>query len=243
MSATMNKRLLATIQCPDQPGLVAAIASTIHHLGGNIIDSDHHTDPAADWFVMRVESVFPDQGAMSGALRTALQPIAERYRMIVDACHKEYRPRVAILVSKQDHCLVDLLQRQRRHELAMDLVGIVSNHETCMEWARMFDVPYHYCPVTPDRKSAQERQIVGLLLEHKADLVIMARYMQILSAEFLTKVTSPVINIHHSFLPAFVGAKPYHQAYERGVKLIGATPIMPRPSSMKDRSLHRPPPE
>jgi formyltetrahydrofolate deformylase len=218
-----RSRIIATIQCPDQPGLVAAIASTIHHLGGNIVDSDHHTDSDADWFVMRIESVFPDSTQMPQALRTAMGLIADRYRMAIEVYAAAERPRVAVLVSKLDHCLVDLLQRQRRDELPMEIALIISNHEVCRRWADMFGIPYHLCPTSPDMRTAQERQVVAILLDHKVDLVILARYMQILSAEFLTQVGCPVMNIHHSFLPAFVGANPYRQAYARGVKVIGAT--------------------
>ena len=135
----------------------------------------------------------------------------------------EHRLRVAILVSKQDHCLVDLLQRQRRGELAIDIPVILSNHETCAMWADLFDIPFQVFPVTKETKREQEQQVLATLKRDRAELVIMARYMQILSAEFLISVGCPVLNIHHSFLPAFMGANPYRQAYERGVKLIGAT--------------------
>jgi formyltetrahydrofolate deformylase len=223
MLTAPSTSIIATIQCPDQPGLVAAIASTIHHLGGNIIDSDHHTDPDADWFTMRIESVFQETAQIPLVLQTAMQPIADRYQMAVEVHTKAERPRVAILVSKLDHCLVDLLQRQRRDELPMQIALIISNHDVCGRWADMFGIPYHHCPTTPDIKAAQERQVIGLLLDHKVNLVILARYMQILSADFLKRVGCPVMNIHHSFLPAFIGASPYRQAYARGVKLIGAT--------------------
>lgn len=216
-------RIIATIQCPDQPGLVASIASTIHHLGGNIVDSDHHTDSDANWFVMRVESVFQDGAHIPLALRTAMDVIADRYQMAVDVYTTAERPRAAILVSKLDHCLVDLLQRQRRDELPMEIPLIISNHDVCSRWADMFGIPYHLCRTTPDIKAVQERQVIATLLDYKVDFVILARYMQILSADFLKEVDCPVINIHHSFLPAFIGANPYRQAYARGVKVIGAT--------------------
>jgi formyltetrahydrofolate deformylase len=223
MLTTRPARIIATIQCPDQSGLVAAIASTIHHLGGNIVDSDHHTDSDVDWFVMRIESVFQEAAHMPGALRTAMDLMVDRYHMAVDVYTTAERPRVAILVSKLDHCLVALLQRQRRDELPMEIALIIANHDVCGRWADMFGIPYHLCPTSPDMKDAQERQVVGILLDHKIDLVILARYMQILSADFLQQVGCPVMNIHHSFLPAFIGANPYRQAHARGVKLIGAT--------------------
>jgi len=223
MLTAQRPRIIATIQCPDQPGLVAAIASTIHDLGGNIVDSDHHTDSDLNWFVMRIESVFQEAAHMPLALRAAMDVIVNRYHMTADMYTTAERPRVAILVSKHDHCLVDLLQRQRRDELPMEIALIISNHDICGRWADMFGIPYYQCPTSPDIKAAQERQVAGILLDHKVDLVILARYMQILSEDFLKQVGCPVINIHHSFLPAFIGANPYRQAHARGVKLIGAT--------------------
>ena len=128
-----------------------------------------------------------------------------------------------MLVSKQDHCLADLLQRNKRNELHIDIPVIISNHDTCAGWAELIKLPFSVCPVTKETKPQQEQQVLSLLKEHRVELVVMARYMQILSASFLSYVGCPVINIHHSFLPAFMGANPYRQAYERGVKIIGAT--------------------
>jgi len=134
-----------------------------------------------------------------------------------------HRLRVGMLVSKQDHCLADLLQRHRRDELRIEIPVIISNHDTCASWAELFKIPFAVCPVTKETKPQQEEQVVSKLKEYGVELVVMARYMQILSASFLSQVGCPVINIHHSFLPAFIGANPYRQAYERGVKIIGAT--------------------
>jgi formyltetrahydrofolate deformylase len=137
--------------------------------------------------------------------------------------HSSHRTRVGMLVSKQDHCLADLLQRHRRDELRIDVPVIISNHDTCAEWAHLFKIPFVVLPVTKETKPQQEQQVISALKSHRVELVVMARYMQILTADFLAQIGCPVINIHHSFLPAFIGANPYRQAYERGVKIIGAT--------------------
>jgi formyltetrahydrofolate deformylase len=153
----------------------------------------------------------------------AFAPIAKVYEMRCEVYPSSRRTRVGLLVSKQDHCLADLLQRHRRDELHIDIPVIVSNHDTCASWAELFKIPFAVYPVTKETKPQQEQQVLALLKEHRVELVVMARYMQILTAEFLVQVGCPVINIHHSFLPAFIGANPYRQAYDRGVKIIGTT--------------------
>jgi formyltetrahydrofolate deformylase len=145
------------------------------------------------------------------------------YDMHYEVHQSSRRTRVGLLVSKQDHCLADLLQRHRRDELHIDIPIIISNHDTCTGWADLFKIPFAVYPVTKETKPQQEQQVVALLKEHRVELVVMARYMQILTADFLARIGCPVINIHHSFLPAFIGANPYRQAYDRGVKIIGAT--------------------
>ncbi|MGZ8385969.1 MAG: formyltetrahydrofolate deformylase [Nitrospira sp.] len=154
---------------------------------------------------------------------SAFAPIANVYEMHCEVYLSSRRTRVGLLVSKQDHCLADLLQRHRRDELHIDIPIIISNHDTCASWAELFKIPFAVYPVTKETKPQQEQQVLALLKEHQAELVVMARYMQILSADFLAQVGCPVINIHHSFLPAFIGANPYRQAYDRGVKIIGTT--------------------
>jgi formyltetrahydrofolate deformylase len=213
------------ISCPDQPGIVAASSRFLTEAGANIVHSDQHTtDPRGGTFFMRMEFDL----ALSAGRRAELEarfahdvaePLAMSWRMW-DAAEPK---RVAILVSRQDHCLLDLLWRTRRGELEMDVRLIASNHEDLRADAESFGLPYAHIRVTKERKREAERRLLELLLGERVDLVILARYMQILTGELLRELAAPVINIHHSFLPAFAGAAPYAQAKERGVKLIGAT--------------------
>ncbi len=211
------------INCKDRRGIVARVAGFIHDFGGNILDSDHHTDEETGDFLMRMEFATEGFQIPVGDIAPAFAPIAKVFEMRYEVHLASHRTRVGILVSKQDHCLADLLQRQKRDELTIDVPVIVSNHDTCAGWADLYKIPFHVCPVTKETKPQQERQVATILKEQRVELVVMARYMQILSAEFIAQLGCPVINIHHSFLPAFVGANPYRQAYERGVKIIGAT--------------------
>ena len=211
------------INCPDRKGIVARVAGFIHDFGGNILDSDHHTDRETGDFLMRTEFELSGFQVPREEIVSAFAPVAKVFEMRYSVHDASHRLRVAILVSKQDHCLADLLQRHRRGELSVDVPVIVSNHATCAMWADLYKIPFEVFPVTKEMKAQQEQQVLATLKHHQVELVVMARYMQILSAEFLAQVGCPVINIHHSFLPAFVGANPYRQAYERGVKLIGAT--------------------
>ncbi|MBH0187804.1 MAG: formyltetrahydrofolate deformylase [Nitrospira sp.] len=223
MTSQRKESVVLLIQCKDRKGIVARVSGFIHDFGGNILDSDHHTDEETNDFLMRMEcsteglQIAPDQ------ISEAFAPIAKVFEMRYEVHQTSRRTRVGMMVSKQDHCLADLLQRHRRDELRIDIPLIISNHDTCANWAELFKIPFAVCPVTKETKPEQERHVVSLLREQRIDLVVMARYMQILSAEFLAQVGCPVINIHHSFLPAFIGANPYRQAYERGVKIIGAT--------------------
>ncbi len=211
------------ISCKDQRGLVARVSGFIHEYGGNILDSDHHTDQETGDFLMR--TVFDLSGFQLGRdeIADVFRPLAKIHEMDFQLYFANQKPRVGVLVSQYDHCLADILQRQRRGELAIDIPVIISNHQTTQWWAEHFHVPFHYLPVTKETKPQQEEQVLALFKNHHVDLVVLARYMQIITEEFLNRVGCPVINIHHSFLPAFVGAKPYHQAYDRGVKIIGAT--------------------
>ncbi len=211
------------IRCADRKGIVARVAGFIHDFGGNILDSDHHTDRVSDTFLMRVEFAVDGFGVPRQDIGAAFAPVAKMFEMWYEVHFSDERPRVGILVSKQDHCLADLLQRQRRGEMKIEIPVIVSNHDTCAMWADLFKIPFRVFPVTKETKAEQERQVLGVLKDQRVELVVMARYMQVLSAGFLAGVGCPVLNIHHSFLPAFIGAHPYRQAYERGVKIIGAT--------------------
>lgn len=224
-SAVARKKESAVllIHCKDRKGIVARVAGFIHDFGGNILDSDHHTDEDSGDFLMRMEFATEGLQIPVADLPAAFAPVAKVFDMRYELHLSSHRTRVALLVSKQDHCLADLLQRHKRDELHVDVPVIVSNHETCAGWAQLFKIPFLVYPVTKDTKPEQERLVLAALAQHRIELVVMARYMQILSKDFLDRVGCPVINIHHSFLPAFVGANPYRQAYERGVKIIGAT--------------------
>ncbi len=223
MTAQRNESIVLLIHCKDRRGIVARVSGFIHDFGGNILDSDHHTDEETNDFLMRMEFATEGFQILPDEIPAAFAPIAKVFEMRYEVYLSSRRTRVGMLVSKQDHCLADLLQRHRRDELHIDIPLIISNHDTCASWAELFKIPFVVCPVTKETKPQQERQVVSLFREQRVELVVMARYMQILSAEFLSQIGCPVINIHHSFLPAFIGANPYRQAYERGVKIIGAT--------------------
>lgn len=223
MTTHKKDSIVLLIHCKDRKGIVARVSGFIHDFGGNILDSDHHTDEETNDFLMRMEFASEGFQIPPDDIPAAFAPIAKVFEMDYEVHPSSRRTRVAMLVSKQDHCLADLLQRHRRDELRIDIPVIISNHDTCASWADLFNIPFAVYPVTKETKPQQEQQVLALLKEHRVELVVMARYMQILSADFLAQVGYPVINIHHSFLPAFIGANPYRQAYDRGVKIIGAT--------------------
>jgi formyltetrahydrofolate deformylase len=210
------------VTCPDRRGIVAALAQVLHGHGANILDSDQHTDPVARKFFQRIRFDAAELLTDRGTLERALAEVAERFEMRWRIAWDGVRKRVAIFVSKYDHCLWDLLLRHRAGELVCDIPLIVSNHDVLAPVARQFGIAFEVLPITNETKRAQEERELALLRDARIDLVVLARYMQVLSAEFLGAAPS-VINIHHSFLPAFVGGRPYHQAFERGVKLVGAT--------------------
>jgi len=211
------------VSCPDQRGIVAALAQLLYGHGANILDADQHTDPVAGQFFQRIRF----DGAQMHTDRTALErgigEVAERFRMTWRLAWSGAPKRVALFVSKYDHCLYDLLLRHRAGELACDIALVFSNHPDLEPVARQFGVPYEVVPITRDNKAEQEKREIERIEAPGIDLVVLARYMQVLSAEFVERYPGRIINIHHSFLPAFMGGKPYHQAHERGVKLIGAT--------------------
>ena len=221
--AHRKESVILLIHCKDRRGIVARVAGFIHDFGGNILDSNHHTDEETNEFLMRMEFAAEGLQIPPDEIAAAFAPVAKTFDMRYEVRLSSRRTKVAMLVSKQDHCLADLLQRHKRDELHIEIPLIISNHETCAGWAKLFDIPFFVCPVTKETKPQQEQQVFALLKDHHVELVVMARYMQILSAGFLSQIGHPVINIHHSFLPAFIGANPYRQAYDRGVKIIGAT--------------------
>jgi len=211
------------LSCRDQKGLVAAVASFIFDHGGNIIHADQHTDQQESYFLQRVEWQLDGFGLQREDIAAAFRPIADRFGMTWRLSFSDRRPRVAILVSKQAHCLYDLLARSRMGELRAEIPLIASNDPDLESIATEFGVNYHYLPVTSETKARQEASLSTLLDRESIEVVVLARYMQILSPAFVASYADRIINIHHSFLPAFAGAKPYHQAHERGVKIFGAT--------------------
>jgi formyltetrahydrofolate deformylase len=213
--------LTALLHGPDQPGLVARVAGWIFERGGNILHADQHRDMEAGVFFQRVEWV--PAAASQGADVTAFLAFAASLGMQARVTDSRKRARVAIFVSKADHCFHDLALRWRAGEFMAEIAAVFSNHQDLAAAAQGYGLPFYHFPLVPDQKLAVEEQQLARLRELEVDLVVLARYMQVLSAEFLEKLGKPVINIHHSFLPAFAGGRPYHQAYERGVKLIGAT--------------------
>ena len=221
--SSRKESVVLLIHCKDRKGIVARVSGFIHDFGGNILDSDHHTDEETNDFLMRMEFATEGLQIPPDDIPAAFAPIARVFEMRYEVHRSIHRTRVGMLVSKQDHCLADLLQRHKRDELHIDVPVIISNHETCAAWAELFKIPFVVSPVTKETKLQQEQRVLSVLKEHRVELVVMARYMQILSANLLAQLGCPVINIHHSFLPAFSGANPYRQAYERGVKIIGAT--------------------
>ncbi|WP_075185771.1 formyltetrahydrofolate deformylase [Teredinibacter haidensis] len=222
MSAKVEQ-LILKFSCNDQPGIVASVASLFSLQGFNIRESSQFEDVSARRFFMRtlLESV---EGPKSFAdVNSAFQSIADRYQMDWTLTDGKKRTKVLIAVSQWGHCLNNLLNSWKRGTLPVDIVGVVSNHEDMRALTEWYEVPYHYLPVTKETKPEQENQILTLMDETGAELLVLARYMQILSNTLCAQLEGRAINIHHSFLPGFKGAKPYHQAYDRGVKLIGAT--------------------
>ncbi|MGH6651176.1 MAG: formyltetrahydrofolate deformylase [Sphingopyxis sp.] len=218
----MTEKFILTMSCPNQRGIVSKISTAIFRANGDILEADQYDDTTTASFFMRV--VFDLAPASEAALQSDLGKLANDLGMQWDLRRDSVRQRVLLLVSKFDHCLVDLLYRWRIGELKMDIAGIVSNHPREVFGPADFgSIPFHYLPVTKETKADQERQIRELVEAEQVDLVVLARYMQILSDEMAAYLSGRCINIHHSFLPGFKGAKPYHQAHSRGVKLIGAT--------------------
>lgn len=211
------------VSCPDQRGLVAKIANFIYANGGNIIHADQHTDFAAGLFLTRIEWQLNGFNLPRDLIGPAFNAIAQPLQASWQLHFSDTVPRIAIWVSKQDHCLFDLLWRHKAKEFSAEIPLIISNHPNLGNVAEQFGIDYYCFPITKENKQDQESKQLELLQQYNIDLVVLAKYMQVLSAEFISQFPKNIINIHHSFLPAFVGANPYHKAYERGVKIIGAT--------------------
>ncbi|MCX5252553.1 MULTISPECIES: formyltetrahydrofolate deformylase [Streptomyces] len=215
------QRYILTLRCPDQPGIVHALAAGVTEAKGNILESAQFSDPGTGIFTIRVSLETPD--ADTESLRDELTLRLARFDPVLTVRPEEQRRRVLLMVSKFDHCLVDLLYRWGLGELPVDIPLIVSNHPDLAPIAKRYGIPFVHVPVTRDTKPEAEAELLRLVAEHRVDFVVLARYMQVLSDDLCGKLSGRIINIHHSFLPGFKGAKPYHQAHERGVKLIGAT--------------------
>lgn len=211
------------ISCPDQKGLVAGVANFVFRNSGNIVHAEQHIDAPQSIFFHRVEWELDGFALAPEEIGPAFQEVAEPFGMKWELRFSSERPRIAIFVSRHDHCLMELLYRYRVGELPCEIVAIISNHEDLASLARNFGVPFHVFPITAANKVEQEQRELKLLRERGVELIVLARYMQILTSQFVKCYPNKIINIHHSFLPAFIGKKPYHQAYQRGVKVIGAT--------------------
>jgi formyltetrahydrofolate deformylase len=225
MSKEESKGLefILTLSCPDKPGIVYAVSSFLVQHSANIIDSQQYGEPDGGLFFMRVHFSVPPPGRPTAELERDFSWVAEAFHMSWRIHAATERIRTLLMVSQLGHCLNDLLFRWKSGSLPIDITGVVSNHETFRDLTESYRLPFHYIPVTPDTKPAAEARLLALIDETKTELIVLARYMQILSTEVCKRVEGRMINIHHSFLPSFKGAKPYHQAHAKGVKLVGAT--------------------
>lgn len=223
MSANPTQLGTLLVSCPDRRGLVAALAQVLAGHGANILDANQHTDPVAKQFFQRIRFDASELLTDKGTLERAIQEVSTRFSMRLRFVWNDKPKRVAILVSKYEHCLVDLMLRHRSGELQCEIAVVISNHPDLQSLVEQFGIEFHCISIAQDDRAAVDIRMLELLAEREADLVVLARYMQILSPPFIEQYEHRIINIHHSFLPAFVGGKPYHQAHERGVKIIGVT--------------------
>ena len=221
--AEAKQSAILLLHCPDRKGLVLAIADFLYRHGGNILDADQHQDAELGLFFMRIEWSLTDFDLDESEFRQAFSPLAHDAGFSWQVSFGGKKTSVALLVSGYQHCLLDLLYRRQIGELDCNIALIISNHESACPLAEFYGLPFHAIPVNKANREQAERQQLDLLKENKVELVVLARYMQVLSPEFVAHYPRKIINVHHSFLPAFGGAKPYHGAYDRGVKLIGAT--------------------
>lgn len=219
----MNRVFRLVISCPDRVGIVAKVASFIAEQGGTIVEANHHTEVLDQWFFMRHEILASSLNNDLEGFKEKFSPIAEAFEMQWEVFDSAKPKRIALFASKESHCLADLLYRWHEKDLPGEVACVVANHDDLRDMVEWFKVPFHHVPVTPDTKPQAFADSEALVAKYDADVIVLARYMQILPPNMCRDYAGKVINIHHSFLPSFVGAKPYHQAYERGVKLIGAT--------------------
>ncbi len=219
----MKNTATLLITCPDAKGIVASVAEFLYQHNANILHADQHQDAENNLFLMRVEWDLAGFNINTIAFEAAFKPIASKFNMQWQLKLSQHKTRMAMMVSQYDHCLADLLHRYKNGELACEIPLIISNHRDTQKLAEFYGIDFHQIEVNKDNKSQAEAAQFKLFDEYKIDLIVLARYMQILSPAFVARYPQRIINIHHSFLPAFVGAKPYHRAFERGVKLIGAT--------------------
>lgn len=221
-----KEEYILTLSCPDRSGIVHAVTGFLAQHNLNIVDSQQFGDPTSKKFFMRVHFAEIAEATPSvniSQLKSSFQDVAASMSMDFELSSTATKPRVLIMVSKIGHCLNDILFRQSISQLGISIPLIISNHADFAPLAATYNIPFHHLPITPETKTSQEGQILSLVKEHNIDLIVLARYMQVLSPDLCTAMSGKIINIHHSFLPSFKGAKPYHQAYDRGVKIIGAT--------------------
>lgn len=211
------------IWCPDSKGIIAAATGFLAQRGANVLEADQHADPSDGAFCMRLEFEIDGMDVSRDEFPASWKPVADKFAMDWRLAYSSDRKRMAIMVSKQDHCLHDLLLRQRCREIDVDIPFVLGNHDDLRKQVTGYGINFHHLPVTPETRAAQEEKLLGLLAAENVDFLVLARYMQILTPNVVNRYPSRIINIHHSFLPAFAGARPYHQAYKRGVKVVGAT--------------------
>jgi len=220
----VENRARLLISCPDQPGIVSAISTFLYENKANIVQSDQYTtDPESGLFYMRIEFDLPDFERSFADINESFEEIAQKFSIEWRMEQEKRIKKMAIFVSKEDHCLLELLWKWRSKELLVDIPLVISNHLDSKETVESYGIPFYHIPVTKETKQQAEQKAIRLLQEHEVDFIVLARYMQILTPEFVKTFPHRIINIHHSFLPAFIGANPYARAFNRGVKLIGAT--------------------
>lgn len=217
------KEYILTLSCTDKIGIVSAVTTMLAENGLFILELSQFSDPSTGQFFMRIDFQVQKEGLEEKTISSTFEEIAEKFQMSFQLHDKCYRPKVLLMVSKQSHCLNDLLHRHASGTLPIDIPAVVSNHKDLEEMVSWYKIPFHHLPITKENKGVQEDKLLSMVTELDIDLIVLARYMQIVSPKICDKLHGKIINIHHSFLPSFKGAKPYHQAYERGVKVIGAT--------------------